>query len=194
MLLEEVADPRTVHINASINGVHLQRTSNVSALFSEGTQASMALFPPSRWRAFDVPSAAVINGNNTIRFSLSGHGGESGYRLVHTGNGGDGQRWHFPSGYEPHSNVSGVALPGASLVQCERLCDSRASCRGVYSDAHVCYALDELEVVRHTALAGLSFERNTATGRVGDSSQAGDAVSAAVILRLELSLTVSPIA
>jgi hypothetical protein len=186
-LLEEGATAATVNVSATLNGMLLQPTPNVSSLYGEGPQATMALFPPARWRAFTVPTSVVTNGNNTIAFAITGDGGETGYTLVHTASGGDGQRWRFPAGYEPNSNVSGLAMPGVDLLQCERLCDNRSTCIGVYSDAHKCFALDQLLVVTHTALQGGSYARKVS---LDDGSKTGNR-RAAAILRLELSLPVT---
>ena len=42
-----------INVSACLNGVKLQPTTNVSSQYDEGVQATLALWPPESWRAFD---------------------------------------------------------------------------------------------------------------------------------------------
>ena len=44
-----------LNISAQLNGVQLRPTTNVSSQYDEGGQATLGLWPPESWRAFDVP-------------------------------------------------------------------------------------------------------------------------------------------
>ena len=44
-----------LNISAQLNGVQLRPTANVSSQYAEGGQATLGLWPPESWRAFDVP-------------------------------------------------------------------------------------------------------------------------------------------
>ena len=61
------------------------------------------------------------------------------------------------------ATVTGTAKPGASLPECEQLCDADTLCKGIYHEAQPgadsCFALHELVVDGHTAHTGQSFTR-----------------------------------
>ena len=181
-----------VNVSAALNGVQLHPTNNVSSQYYEGIQASLALWPADSWRAFDVPSAIAVEGNNTVQFNISGgQAGEGGYKLTHNAAaGGDGKRWKLPAPFEPRSTVNGTSSPGADLLECENLCDRVPDCKGIYHSPRQCFALNELLVDGHTSLKGQSYTRidTNPVIHIGGSSTGQPSPP---VLRLEVSLPVS---
>ena len=196
-----------INVTATLNGVALAPTKNTSSLYGEGVQANMAIFPAEQWRAFEVPAAAVRGGNNTVVLNISAGGsgggggkGEAGFKLSHTGDtgGGDGHRWRFPYPYTSPTyhgpRVTGTSLPGATLLECERLCDGDGDCRGVYyefgdSTVSTCYAVHQL-VLAGTTRLGRSYTRVKGGKLAVARTTAAVEQVAAGVRRLELSLPV----
>ena len=100
-------------LSISLNGHVLAPTTNVSSQYSEGVQATMGLWPPSMWAAFDVPAAIMVAGNNSITLAanksvlLTGHLDEAStcYTLQtlivgHTGLSGSSYTRHLSPGLE----------------------------------------------------------------------------------------------
>lgn len=63
--------PAGAHLTVQLNGRALVATPNVTSLFPEGPQAAKAHFAPDLWAAWEVPAAAVRNGNNTVEVQLA---------------------------------------------------------------------------------------------------------------------------
>lgn len=166
-------------MDVRVNGGEPLRVSlNTSRIF----QSPVRDIDEGKYAAYHVPTNLLQAGLNEVAVScqstLCNTHGEPGYTLSHdAGPAGDGRRWRFPRGYEPNSQVNGSAHPGASLPECEKLCDADLACVGVYHDSssvHVstsCFVLHELIVDGHTELSGQSYERVRGSQqlRVGNS-------------------------
>ena len=159
-------------MGVTLNGEALKAVANTTRIFASPVRD----VDHGKYAAFEVDTKLILSGVNHIDVTCTschlnpspspspGPGPGMGYKLSHdAGGGGDGMRWKFPVGYEPSSTVTGTAKPGASLPECEQLCDADTLCKGIYHEAQPgadsCFALHELVVDGHTAHTGQSFTR-----------------------------------
>ncbi len=160
-------------LRVTLNGGLLTASANTTRIFDSPVQD----VDQGKYAAFEVDTTLILSGLNHISVACAGcHPSPSpppgpkppspstSYKLSHdASSGGDGSRWRFPAGYEPNSKVSGSAKPGASLQECEQLCNLDRLCRGIYHEAQSgpdsCFALHDLLVDAHTGHTGQSFTR-----------------------------------
>ena len=179
-----------------MNGHQLIRSENASSLFGEGAQASLAIYPPDQWAAWDVPAAAVRNGNNTVDISLHPNGLAVGVGVGGAGAGVGGT----PSGflvnqdfgttggapylhtYKHYSNVSDGALA------CNAECDADVKCAAwTYVTAG---ADTKPERCCHFPGVGCPFAHHGCVSGAKKSRKQPCDTSDVVLLKLELSLPV----
>jgi hypothetical protein len=169
-------------LRVTLNGAPLPASANTTRIFDSPVQD----VDQGKYAAFEVDTTLILSGLNRIVVACAGcHPAPSpppgpgppapspgtGYTLSHdAGSGGDGARWRFPAGYEPRSKVAGTAKPGASMQECEQLCNSDQLCKGIYHEAQSgsdsCFALHELLVDAHTGHTGQSYTRVLHSGDV----------------------------
>lgn len=129
--------------------IYLPTPTGVRYYGSASEYADLYTFVRGHSSLLDETDVAVPNGANL----------SASFTLVHTGNGGDNQRWRLPT--NPVRPSNGRMVPSGNLGACEWSCWQDEKCVGIYfggGGSENCAVLyTPLVVVTHTQLHGESY-------------------------------------